>query len=191
MIDRGIKFIPWIVLFSFAVFLCFLNTTDWTIEEWAMWPGQTEGMAKMIIGYNFLHGDIGHLIGNLTVIAPLLFLLAIIHSRPVLVSIILMIGTGLLLWTIAEPWGKAHIGASGFLYALVAFVIVYGIKKRTALAMAASVLVLIMEGGSAIYNSLPATTPEGVSWQGHLSGLITGSAYALVDRSDLDGSSRR
>nr|BFF38387.1 hypothetical protein BACY1_01920 [Tenacibaculum mesophilum] len=83
--------------------------------------------------------------------------------------------TGLLTWLIARE--SYHIGASGIVYLLFSFVLFSGIIKKNYRLVAVSFITIFLYG-SMVWYVLPIK--EGMSWEGHLSGLITGIVLALL-----------
>jgi membrane associated rhomboid family serine protease len=79
-----------------------------------------------------------------------------------------------------ESW---HIGASGLIYALSFFLFFSGVFRRYIPLMAVSLLVAFLYGNT-LWNMFPIAElvdPQ-VSWEGHLSGAISGLASAIVFR---------
>lgn len=123
------------------------------------------------------HGSPAHLFSNVTTLFALLVLLFIYYPRQrwlVLFSSWLL--TGVLMFLIARP-GVVHIGASGVVYALLAFLILAGWLSGNRAQRVLSML-LILYYGSLVWGVFPIE--NGVSWDGHLSGLITGLTIALL-----------
>jgi membrane associated rhomboid family serine protease len=88
--------------------------------------------------------------------------------------------TGILTWFVGRP--SYHIGASGVVYMLAAFLFFKGILTRHYKMLSVSFLVAFFYG-SMVWYVLPIK--EGVSWEGHLSGAIAGIILAVVTRSKL------
>ena len=82
--------------------------------------------------------------------------------------------SGLLTWWIGRP--SYHIGASGLIYVLVSFIFFKGIFTKYFRLIALSLLIVFLYG-SMIWYVFPVK--EGISWEGHLSGLITGLLFAV------------
>ncbi len=133
----------------------------------------------------FLHANLRHLLSNTVPLFVLLVLLAGSRARTwESVGTIMLLGGGLL-WL----FGRAqindqpaiHVGASGLIFGLVAFLILSGILERRVIPMFISALVAFLYGGSLITNILP-TADAKVSWEGHLYGAIAGGlvAYGLT-----------
>ena len=133
----------------------------------------------------FLHGSLGHLISNTVPLCILLFIL--ISSRrdylEVIVSIVIV--GGLLLWCFGRS--AIHVGASGLVYGLVAFLMASGFAERKLVSMFIALLVGFLYGTTLFFGVLP-TAGATVSWEGHLFGVIAGvgTAYSLATKSDED-----
>jgi membrane associated rhomboid family serine protease len=132
----------------------------------------------------FLHGGFGHLMANSLPLLILGFLAAVRDIRKFLWAtlLIILIG-GLGTWAISDP-GMTTIGASGLIFGYFGYVLARGLFDRR--------LVDILIGigvGAAYYSILWGLLPNqpGISWQGHLFGLIAGvvSAWVLRRRREL------
>ena len=130
-----------------------------------------------IIFSPFIHGSVGHLYSNSI---PLLVLsMALFYFYRKISWKILLFGgtmTGFLTWCIAEPY-SVHIGASGIIYCLAGFLFFKGIWSKNFRLIALALIVVFLYG-SLVWGILPGK--EGISWEGHLSGLISGIFLALV-----------
>jgi len=131
----------------------------------------------------FLHGSLQHLLGNTV---PLCILLFILHSSRrdslgVIVSIVLF--GGLLLWCFGRS--RIHIGASGLVYGLVAFLITIGFVERKIVSLFIAFVVGFLYGTTLLFGVLP-TAGLAISWDGHLFGAIAGvcTAIALANKSE-------
>jgi len=124
----------------------------------------------------FIHGGIKHLFNNtipLLVLSMALFYFYKKISWQILLFGILL--TGLLTWGIGRP--SNHIGASGVIYMLASFLFFKGIFSKHYRLMALSFIVVFLYGGL-LWFVVPVE--PGISWEGHLSGLITGFLFALI-----------
>ena len=83
--------------------------------------------------------------------------------------------SGFLTWIIGSSGN--HIGASGLIYVLVSFIFFKGIFAKHYRLIALSLLVIFLYG-SMIWYVFPIK--EGMSWEGHLGGLITGLLFAII-----------
>jgi membrane associated rhomboid family serine protease len=127
----------------------------------------------------FLHGSWGHLLSNSVPLFILLTLLAgsRVNSRAILVGLIAT--GGVLLWLFGRS--NTHIGASGLVYGLVAFLMASGFFERRPIAMLIAIIVGFLYGMTMLWGILP-TAGKGISWDGHLFGALAGIglAYAAV-----------
>ena len=99
------------------------------------------------------------------------------HGRSLVYGILL---SGFLTWCIGRP--AYHIGASGLIYVLVSFTFFKGIIAKHYRLIALSLLVVFLYG-SMIWYTLPIE--KGISWEGHLAGLITGIVFAVIFRRQI------
>jgi membrane associated rhomboid family serine protease len=83
--------------------------------------------------------------------------------------------TGSLVWLFGRQ--VFHIGASGVIYGLVAFVFWLGIFRRNIRSIALAILVGFYYG-SMIIGIFPGQ--EGISWESHLLGAISGMITAFL-----------
>ena len=84
---------------------------------------------------------------------------------------------GLLLWLFGRH--ATHIGASGLIFGLIAFLIVSGLEERRIIPLIIAVVVGFLYGGTLLWGILPLSGPH-TSWDGHLCGAIAGAAVAYT-----------
>jgi membrane associated rhomboid family serine protease len=127
----------------------------------------------------FLHGGWGHLISNTIPLAILLVLLAGSRANSIAIVVGLVLLGGILLWLFGRS--STHVGASGLVYGLIAFLIASGFLERRLVPLLIAILVLFLYGGTMLWGVLPSMN-QGISWDGHLFGAIAGGllAYSLV-----------
>ena len=91
--------------------------------------------------------------------------------------------TGLGVWIFARGGVNGgplyHIGASGVVYAMVAFVFFCGVFVRNRLSIVLALVMILLYSGM-IQGILP--NKEGISWESHLIGGIVGVGVALFFR---------
>lgn len=123
-----------------------------------------------------IHGNLAHLISNTL---PLLFLgstLFFFYERiGRVVFFRCYFFTNALVWLLS-PRVSYHIGASGLIYGLSAFLIFYGLLRRDFVSFLISIGVILMYGGI-FYGVLP--TDPYISWESHLAGALVGTATAF------------
>ena len=130
------------------------------------------------------HSDIRHLLSNS---APVVILSTIIlyFYRRVATRSMLMIYllTGLTVWLFARR--VFHIGASGLVYGMVSFVFWSGIFRRSLKSVILALIVTILYSGY-FWGILP--NQEGISWESHLLGALTGifTAYWYKEEIEAD-----
>ena len=143
-------------------------------------PRTVSGLKGIILS-PFLHGDIGHLFNNSI---PLFILVAALRffyrneSLKVLVLGVLLSGFGT--WLIGRV--SYHIGASGLIYVLVSFIFFKGIKSKYFRLVALSLAIVVVYGGM-IWFVFPSEE-QNISWEGHLSGFISGYLLAFCTKTD-------
>lgn len=136
---------------------------------------KTLGGLKGIFFSPFIHGDFSHLIANtmplLVLGGALFYFYRVVAIRVVIFSVLI---TGLWVWVVARP--SFHIGASGVIYSLAAFLFTSGIIRKHPRLMAISLLVVFIYGGM-VWGILPIK--ERVSWESHLMGMACGIMLAF------------
>lgn len=124
-----------------------------------------------------LHGSFTHLISNTV---PLVVLGALIMQRKkrdlLTVSVLSALVGGLGIWLIA-PAASVHIGASILVFGYLGYMLFRGYFERRLWPILGSVAVLLLYGG-ALFGVLPGRA--GISWQGHLFGLLGGILAAKL-----------
>ena len=179
--ENHFKFTPsvWIVptLLLMVIWTVFLFEEKYNIKltQFGIYPRSLSGMKGIVLS-PFLHGDINHIASNSI---PLFVLtLALIYfyrdlSLKVVVYGILL--SGLITWVIGR--NSYHIGASSLIYVLVAFIFLKGLITKYYRLMALSLTTVMIYGGMVWY-VFPEVDNK-ISWEGHLSGLITGFIFAV------------
>ncbi len=124
-------------------------------------------------------GDFSHVFHNSSPMLVLGFLLLYMYRKVAVptIAIIWFLG-GALVWAFARG-GSVHIGASGVIYGLAAFIFGSGVIRRDAKSIALSLLVAFFYGGM-VWGVLPIQ--PGVSYEGHLFGAIAGFVSAYIFR---------
>ena len=131
-----------------------------------------------------VHVDFQHLIGNLIPITVMLGLLSGLSKKPITIVLSISLIGGVLLWLFGRT-GTSHLGASVILFGLATYLIIKGFKTRKTIDIIAGVLIIGLYGLTMIQGIIP--THHGVSWDGHLCGMVAGGMVALNMRDDPDG----
>ncbi len=143
------------------------------LEQLGLVPRSVSGLFG-IVTMPFLHGSFGHILSNTITLVILLGLMVISRSRPWPTIILLTLISGVALWLFGR--NALHIGASGLIYALMGYLIAAGILERRLISALVALFVGITYGTAIIGGILPFN--PGVSWEGHLFGLIAGAVLA-------------
>ena len=146
------------------------------LVDYGVVPRTLRGLAG-IPAMPFLHKDLHHILGNTFPLFILLALLAGSRAQPWQVIVELVLLGGLLLWLFGRS--QVHIGASGLIFALIAFLIVSGFLERRLVSFAVAVLVGFIYGGTLISGVLPRLKSH-ISWEGHLCCAVAGGIVAYV-----------
>ncbi|WP_430467566.1 rhomboid family intramembrane serine protease [Winogradskyella ouciana] len=155
-------------------------SVDYGIKSFGIRPQKLEGLIGIFTS-PFLHGDIDHLYNNsiplLVLSLALFYFYNKIAWKVILYGILL---SGFLTWIIGSSGN--HIGSSGLIYVLVSFIFFKGIFAKHYRLIALSLMVIFLYG-SMIWYVFPIK--EGMSWEGHLGGLITGLLFAVIFRKEI------
>jgi membrane associated rhomboid family serine protease len=140
-------------------------------------PGSVPGLIGILTA-PLLHGSFQHLLSNtIPMLVSLTAMLYLYPNSSVRVIPLLWLGSGAIAWIIGRP--SLHLGASGLIYGLLAYVFVGGILRRDMRSVSVSLLVGFLYG-SMIWGLLPIR-PH-MSWEMHLGGALTGCLLAVLYR---------
>ena len=145
-------------------------------------PKQVSGLKGIFfMPWIHAHSDLKHILNN-SVPAFLLITLLFYSYKEIALKVFLLSWflTGFLLWTFGADNGAHHIGMSGVIYSLAAFLFTSGVLRKYLPLQALSLFIVFLYG-SMIWGIFP--TKERISWEGHLSGMIVGIILAFVYRS--------
>ena len=152
---------------------------DW--HRWGIYPRAIEGLWGILTS-PLIHSGVRHLFSNSVSLMILSWCLFYFYKETgFAVAPVLWILSGVLTWCIGrEAW---HIGASGLIYALSFFLFFSGIFRKYIPLMAVSLLVVFLYG-STLWNMFPIAEiiDPSISWEGHLSGAISGLICAGIFR---------
>ncbi len=164
---------------SFVLFLWAIKLSElffhFSLAEYGLYPRRLYGLIGILTG-PLIHASITHLLSNSV---PLLLIgIGMFYFYPKAsyrVAIMVYLIPGIFDWFLARP--AYHIGASGLIYGFVTFLFFSGLIRRDTRSIALALIVTFLYG-SLIWGILPVD--EGVSWETHLFGALTGIFAAFV-----------
>ncbi|WP_461532328.1 rhomboid family intramembrane serine protease [Sinomicrobium sp.] len=153
---------------------------SYDFTSFGIYPRKLSGL-KGIVCSPLLHGSVQHLYNNsIPVLVLGGILLHFYRHQSLRVLLYGLLLSGILTWIIGRP--AYHIGASGLIYTLFSFIFFKGIVARHYRLVALSLLVVFVYG-SMLWYVFPID--NNVSWEGHLSGFISGLILALSIKENL------
>jgi membrane associated rhomboid family serine protease len=182
MSDEKKRFIYSLVFPAFFLLLMwvvkfFEISMELSFVDAGVYPRKTSGL-KGILFSPLIHGDWKHLLDNsMPVFLLSLALFYFYRDIAYRIWILIYFIGGILLWGVGRQ--AYHIGASGLIYGLAAFLFLSGVIRRVRSLMAISLLVVFWYGGM-VWGLLPFDFE--VSFEAHLTGAITGVILAVIYR---------
>ncbi len=147
------------------------------LHRWGVLPRTLAGLPGILFS-PFIHGDFEHLFNNSVPLFLLGWSLIYFYPRKAgNVVLVTWLVSGIWVWISAR--GNYHIGASGVVYGLVAFMFFSGVLRKQRTLMALSMLVVFLYG-SMVWGVLPIV-PR-ISWESHLWGGLSGVLMAVLYR---------
>jgi membrane associated rhomboid family serine protease len=167
------------------IWLSFMIThagvSDWNYSSLGIKPGDVSGL-KGIIFSPFLHTSFSHLWSNTLSLLILIWLLFYFYSRIAFSTLLyLWVLSGAVTWVIGRD--SYHVGASGLVFAILFFLFFSGLFRKYIPLVAVSMIVAFIYGGT-VWSIFPITemVDASISWEGHLSGAISGLLLAVIFR---------
>lgn len=163
---------------GFVALLWIIHLLNWGLDlglqRFAVYPRRLDGLPGIFFA-PLLHGSFAHLLANSMpmVILGTGMLYLYPNAAPKVIAAVYL-GTGLVVWLFARA--SLHLGASGLVYGLAAYILVAGFIRRDFRAIAASMLVYFLYG-TLVWGVMPIQ--PGVSWETHLAAAVIGVACAV------------
>ncbi len=175
-----IAFVPTIVFICLLWLILLLDTSlNLHLYRYGIYPLELKGVPGIFLS-PFIHQSIKHLFSNTLPLVVLMWCLFYFYSQIANKTLlILWLLSGLLTWAIGrEAW---HIGASGIIYSLTFFLFFSGLFRLHTPLIAISLVVAFLYGSN-VWNMFPWSMhlDASVSWEGHLSGGISGFIVAIL-----------
>lgn len=150
------------------------------LNHLGIYPRALSGLRGILFS-PFIHGSLEHLYNNtipLALLTAALFYFYRTTAWQVLCYGVIL--SGLVTWLIGRS--SYHIGASGLIYVLASFIFFKGILTKYYRLVALS-LIIVFIYGSLFWYIFPVE--EGISWEGHLGGFLTGLLLAVLIKGKL------
>jgi membrane associated rhomboid family serine protease len=163
----------WLVKFIEILF-------DLPLYRLGIFPLSYKGLPGLIFA-PLIHGDFAHLYANTI---PLFVLTASLFYfyREIAFKVFLLIYFFSNIWLWFGAREVYHIGASGLIYGLAAFLFISGLIRKNPRLMAISLFVAFLYG-SFIWGIFPEFFPDqNISFEGHFWGIMAGAIVAIYFR---------
>jgi len=162
-----------IIVFLIIIWGSYFLSFVFPLQQFGLVPRSVTGLTGIIFA-PFLHGSLSHLIGNSISFAIFALVLALLEGNKMFAKVIWMVLIGgSLTWLMGRS--AIHIGASGLIFSLFAYLLLAGwFSKKIKYIVVSSGLIFFYSG--MIFGVFPST--PGVSWEGHLFGFIAGIIVA-------------
>jgi membrane associated rhomboid family serine protease len=162
----------------FVLLLFLVKTTeiifDLDFSDYGLYPLNPRGLRGILFA-PLIHGSWEHLLNNS--IPVFVLTIALFHFyREIAYKVFFLIYFVHELWLWFFGRSNYHIGASGIIYGLGAFLFVSGIIRKNTHLLAISLLVIFLYG-SMVWGIFPMV--ETISWEGHLTGMAAGIVFAF------------
>lgn len=144
---------------------------------WGVFPREISGL-KGIFFSPFIHANFEHLTANTLPLLILTFSLFFFYRKSAyLIFVLIFLLSGLFVWLGGRE--AMHIGASGIIYGLAAFLFLSGVLSYNIGLLTISLIVALFYGGL-VWGIFPVK-PE-ISWESHLWGGVSGFLLAWLFR---------
>lgn len=165
-------------LFGFVALLWVVEVVSWLlpiVDAFGVHPRTTVGLLGIFF-HPFLHVGVGHVLSNSIGLLVFGAMIVLRRERDLYLTMLAsaLLG-GLGVWLFGRS--ANHIGASGVVFGLFGYLLTVGFFERKLGSILLSLFV-VFTWGSLLFGALP--TAAGVSWEGHLFGLLAGVGSAKL-----------
>ncbi len=168
-------FYPLLIVFFMWLVFWVEDTFHFNFNRFGIYPHRMSGLRGILFS-PFIHAGFKHIFNNTI---PLFVLLSFLfyHYRRVAWQVLFwgFLMTGFLTWLTGRP--SYHIGMSGINYMLISFLFFTGVFIGYYRLIAVSLIIVFLYG-SLVWFMFPIV--ERMSWEGHLSGFVTGVVLAYL-----------
>ncbi len=153
---------------------------DLDFSGWGILPRDASGLRGILFS-PLIHSNFGHLAANTVPLFVLTFSLFFFYRKSSYsIFILIYLFSGFFVWLGGRD--AVHIGASGIIYGLAAFLFLSGVISRNVSLLTISLIVALIYGG--LFWGIFPIKPE-VSWESHLWGAISGFGLAWFFRHSI------
>ncbi len=171
---KALRFSITLLVIIWAVHI-YKYTSQLSLAQWGVYPREIDGLIGVLTS-PLIHGSWEHLFSNSVPLFVSSTMIHFFYKRVAWPSFILIyLLTGAAVWMFGRS--VYHIGASGVVYGLIAFIFGSGIFRRNIKSIILALVVTILYSG---YLSGVLPIQEGVSWESHLMGAIMGMGVAWL-----------
>jgi membrane associated rhomboid family serine protease len=146
-------------------------------SDWGVLPRDPAGLRGILFS-PLIHSNFEHLAANTLPLLVLTFSLFFFYRKSsYTIFLLIYLFSGFFVWLGGRE--AMHIGASGVIYGLAAFLFLSGIISHNISLLTISLIVAFLYGGL-LWGIFPLK-PE-ISWESHLWGALSGLALAVLFR---------
>jgi membrane associated rhomboid family serine protease len=171
--------------FAMLAILWGVHLINWLLQGqlnvFGVLPRDVVGLRGVLFS-PLLHSSWTHLASNSVPFFVLLCIMTFFYKRIAVRSFIMIyVFSGLAVWFFGRH--VLHVGASGVVYGLVAFIFWSGIFRRSLRAIVLGLVVTILYSGM-----IPGILPnqDGISWESHLLGALVGIFTAYWYKEEIE-----
>ncbi len=159
----------------------FQLVTGMNLGQLGVYPRSWQGIIGIFTA-PFIHDDLSHLLSNSVPLFALSGIIIYFYQSVAIRSMLMIyVLTGLAVWLLARP--VYHIGASGVVYGLVAFIFWNGIFRRNVKSIVLALIVMFFYSGM-FAGIVP--NQKGISWESHLYGGLVGIFASFFYKSEIE-----
>lgn len=177
---ESIRF-PIFALFALWIVHAYQVLAEWDPGDYGIISRRMYGIWGILTG-PMVHGSWEHLASNSVPLFVLTVICLYFYKKVAIRAFwIIYLLTGFAVWLLARQ--VSHIGASGVVYGLLAFVFWNGIFRRSIRSIILALIVMLLYSGM-FMGVLP--DQEGVSWESHLLGSMMGILTSFWFKGELE-----
>ena len=178
-----IRSLQWPLLFVALLWVIHLTQYfgGYDFGQYGIYPQKAFGLRGILVA-PLIHADFSHLISNSIPLLALSGIIFYFYRRVAIRSFwMIYLLTGLAVWLLGRS--VFHIGASGVVYGLVAFVAWNGIFRRNLKSIVLALIVVFFYQG--MFAGI-SPNQEGISWESHLFGAFVGIFTSFFYKEELE-----